>query len=339
MNVQTQRNWMWIAVLGATCVANTASAAPPPSVKETMAFVPKQRDVEFETPKPEEYAKCKVELDRKGKVSGWVVLGVNGQILRKFLDTDGDGKLDQWRYFNHGIEVYRDIDTNDNEKVDQSRWLNLGGSRWGIDQNEDGRIDVWRILSAAEASKEAVRAMVSGDDAALQSVMVTAEDLKALGLNQAMATKLLESSADAGKKSRAILAKSKSLTSQTKWSRFDASMPSLIPTDDEKATADLLVYENAVAIVETQGKYAAVQVGEMIRIGEVWKLTQVPQPIEGENGSIVTAGAQQTGLSTFLGFLAVTCATINVVGGFWITERMLKFFHKPNGTPSTKRKE
>ena len=56
-------------------------------------------------------------------------------------------------------------------------------------------------------------------------------------------------------------------------------------------------------------------------------------------GSIVTAGAQQTGLSTFLGFLAVTCATINVVGGFWITERMLKFFQKPNGTPQAKRKD
>ena len=29
------------------------------------------------------------------------------------------------------------------------------------------------------------------------------------------------------------------------------------------------------------------------------------------------------------GFVAVTCATINVVGGFWITERMLNFFkHK-----------
>ena len=56
-------------------------------------------------------------------------------------------------------------------------------------------------------------------------------------------------------------------------------------------------------------------------------------------GSIVTAGAQQTGFSTFLGFVAVTCATINVVGGFWITERMLRFFHKPNGRPAIKRKE
>lgn len=267
-----------------------AGAAPPPEVKDTMAFVPKQKDVEYETPKPAEYAKCKVELERKGKGSGWVVLGASGQILRKFLDTDGDNKLDQWRYYNHGIEVYRDIDTNDNDKVDQSRWLNLGGSRWGIDQNEDGRIDAWKVLSAAEASKEAIRAMVSGDDAALQSVLVTAEDLKAVGLNQAMATKLLESAAEAVKKSRAIVSKSKVLTPQARWARFDAQMPSVIPADDEKATDDLHVYENAMAIVETQGKFAAVQIGEMIRIGEVWKLTQAPQPIEGESGSIVTAG-------------------------------------------------
>jgi H+-translocating NAD(P) transhydrogenase subunit alpha len=43
-------------------------------------------------------------------------------------------------------------------------------------------------------------------------------------------------------------------------------------------------------------------------------------------GSIVTAGAQHSTVSTVLGFVAVTAATINVVGGFWITERMLKFF-------------
>ncbi len=277
-------------LIGAGWLPTETRAAPPPAVSETMKFLPKQRDVEYETPKPDEYAKCKVELDRKGKASGWVVLGPAGQVLRKFIDTDGDGKIDSWRYYNHGIEVYRDIDTNDNEKVDQSRWLNLGGSRWGIDQNEDGRIDVWKVLSAAEASKEAIRAMVAGDDAALQSVMISPEDLRAVGLNQAMATKLLESAADASKKSRAILAKSKVLTAKANWARFDAQLPSTIPADDEKATGDLHVYENAMAIVETQGKFAAVQIGEMIRIGEVWKLTQVPQPIEGENGSIVSAG-------------------------------------------------
>jgi H+-translocating NAD(P) transhydrogenase subunit alpha len=45
-------------------------------------------------------------------------------------------------------------------------------------------------------------------------------------------------------------------------------------------------------------------------------------------GSIVTAGAQYNTVSTILGFTAVTCATINVVGGFMITDRMLKMFKK-----------
>jgi NAD(P) transhydrogenase subunit alpha len=45
-------------------------------------------------------------------------------------------------------------------------------------------------------------------------------------------------------------------------------------------------------------------------------------------GSIVTAGAQYNTLSTILGFTAVTCATINVVGGFMITDRMLKMFKR-----------
>jgi NAD(P) transhydrogenase subunit beta len=45
-------------------------------------------------------------------------------------------------------------------------------------------------------------------------------------------------------------------------------------------------------------------------------------------GSLVIAGAQYDPLSTFLGFLAVTCSTTNVVGGFLITDRMLKMFKK-----------
>jgi NAD(P) transhydrogenase subunit alpha len=45
-------------------------------------------------------------------------------------------------------------------------------------------------------------------------------------------------------------------------------------------------------------------------------------------GSLVTAGAHHTAVSAVLGFLAVTCSTINVVGGFVITDRMLKMFRK-----------
>jgi NAD(P) transhydrogenase subunit alpha len=45
-------------------------------------------------------------------------------------------------------------------------------------------------------------------------------------------------------------------------------------------------------------------------------------------GSLVAAGAEHSGYSTFLGFIAVIAATINVVGGFMITDRMLKMFKR-----------
>ncbi|MBL8916785.1 MAG: NAD(P) transhydrogenase subunit alpha [Archangium sp.] len=43
-------------------------------------------------------------------------------------------------------------------------------------------------------------------------------------------------------------------------------------------------------------------------------------------GSIVVAGGNHDTLSTVLGTIAVTCATINLVGGYIITDRMLKMF-------------
>ena len=44
-------------------------------------------------------------------------------------------------------------------------------------------------------------------------------------------------------------------------------------------------------------------------------------------GSIVAAG-QHSRVSAILGFIAVVCATTNVVGGFVITDRMLKMFKR-----------
>lgn len=45
-------------------------------------------------------------------------------------------------------------------------------------------------------------------------------------------------------------------------------------------------------------------------------------------GSIVLAGAKQSTLSTILGTVAVTASMANVVGGFLITDRMLKMFRR-----------
>lgn len=45
-------------------------------------------------------------------------------------------------------------------------------------------------------------------------------------------------------------------------------------------------------------------------------------------GSIIIAGKQQTTLSTVLGAVAVAASTINIVGGYLITYRMLRMFKK-----------
>ncbi len=54
-------------------------------------------------------------------------------------------------------------------------------------------------------------------------------------------------------------------------------------------------------------------------------------------GSLVMAGADHGRLATILGFVAVTSATINVVGGFIITDRMLKMFRRAGRPGSEKR--
>lgn len=50
-------------------------------------------------------------------------------------------------------------------------------------------------------------------------------------------------------------------------------------------------------------------------------------------GSLVAAGSGQGIVSTVLGTIAVTAATINVVGGFMITDRMLKMFRRKESKP------
>ena len=45
-------------------------------------------------------------------------------------------------------------------------------------------------------------------------------------------------------------------------------------------------------------------------------------------GAMVVTGPQAVNLSVILGMIAVVVATINVVGGFMVTDRMLAMFKK-----------
>jgi len=52
-------------------------------------------------------------------------------------------------------------------------------------------------------------------------------------------------------------------------------------------------------------------------------------------GAVVSAGSGSTLLTTILGFIAVVMATINVVGGFMVTHRMLGMFRKKESKTDT----
>ena len=47
-------------------------------------------------------------------------------------------------------------------------------------------------------------------------------------------------------------------------------------------------------------------------------------------GAVAAAGSDVNYLATGLGFVAVALATINVVGGFLVTHRMLQMFQRKN---------
>lgn len=45
-------------------------------------------------------------------------------------------------------------------------------------------------------------------------------------------------------------------------------------------------------------------------------------------GAVIAAGSEKSTTATVLGFIAVILATVNVVGGFFVTHRMLAMFRK-----------
>jgi hypothetical protein len=274
---------LWGACLVVGPLSSAAWAGP--TAEQALGLVPVQKEVDFEKPTGDEVAKCTIDVEKSGTISGWIVKDANGAILRRFLDTNGDNTVDQWSYFADGLEVYRDIDTNANGKADQCRWLNTGGSRWGLDTNEDGKIDSWKSISAEEVSSEAVQAMAARDAARFQRLLLTSEELKSLGLGDKYTTLIGDKLAAAPKRFTGLVSDSKIATvatGSTKWLNFSGTRPGLVPAGTEGSTKDLLVYENVAAMMDAGGKAGQVQIGTMIRVGDAWRLIDVPLPVDAE---------------------------------------------------------
>jgi thiol-disulfide isomerase/thioredoxin len=257
--------------------ATAQSAAP--SVETALSLSPVQKqDIEYDIPvDPGAVAECTVRSEKIGRGTGWVLRDGADQVLRRFIDTDGDNVVDMWCYYRNGLEVYRDIDTNKNGKADQFRWLNIAGSRWGVDTDEDGQVDSWKQISAEEVSAEVVRALGNHDVGRFQRLLLSAAELKSLGLGEDKETTISKLLADAPKGFLELAGKQRQVTSKTEWIHFGGSVPGIVPSETDGSTKDVFVYEGVVAMIETDGKDGQVQIGTLIKLDETWRLIDAPQ--------------------------------------------------------------
>lgn len=272
---------------GGWCLAGAVglAAAAKPTPQEALSLVPVQKEVSYDLPAPGEAARCVVEVETVGGLSGWVVRTEAGQVLRRFLDTNGDNKVDQWCYYKDGIEVYRDIDGDYNGKADQYRWLGTAGMRWGLDPNEDGRIDSWKVISAEEVTAELVAALRDRDPERFRRLLVSPQELASLGLGSRQMAELQERIAAASQQFATEAARQRVVTAKTEWLHFGASQPGVIPAGTEGSTKDLVVYDNVTAVVETEKKHGQLLVGTLVRVGEAWRLIDLPRSLQADGAT------------------------------------------------------
>jgi len=312
------RSLLVLAVLAAYPAA--AQAAAKPTAKQALEppFVPVQKnDVDYDVPDAKEIEKCAVEAETVAGITGWVVRDSGGQILRRFLDSNGDNRVDQWCYFKDGIEVYRDIDANFNNKADQYRWLGTAGTRWGLDEDENGRIDSWKSISAEEATAEIVAALRDANSATasvresaparFRCLLLTGDELKSLGLSSKQVTDLSERIQTATKTFAEVARQQRIVTASSEWIHFGANKPGIVPAGTEGSTKDLIVYDNVTAVVETgavpmavtaastsgnakappAAKHGQLAIGTLIKIGDTWKTFDLPKNLTGDQTAAI----------------------------------------------------
>ena len=276
--------------IGAACVGllglSASLEAAAPTVDYALSLRPMQQGIDYDRPSADAAKNTTIKTEKAGGGTAFVVRGPAGEVLRIFADTNSDRVVDRWSYFKDGVEVFRDIDSNHNAKVDQSRWLNAGGSRWGIDEDENGTIDSWKVISAEEVCGELVEALKSRDVAAFKRLLPTPADLEAAGFEGQRLAELVERVAAAPAEFSRVAAAQKQLNAESKWSTMmTPQAPGTLPAGSEGVTRDVVAYDNIVAIVEQGTRNGQVFVGSLVRCGDAWRPVAAPQ-ISGDQGEI-----------------------------------------------------
>ena len=264
----------WLACL-LFFAAQSAQGAP--SIKDALSPTPVQDGIEYDTPAESEFDKCTIKAEKINGTTAWVVRGPEGNTLRQFADVNADNVVDTWSYFLDGLEVYRDIDADNNGKADQHRWFHGAGTRWGINSDEDkqGTIDTWKMISAEEAAEELVAAIRTSDSHRFSALLLSREEISELGLSAAESERL-EQRISAAKKAFGKLVSDKLLEGNSQFTDFGGLKPGIVPAGTRGSTKDLYAYESVWAMVLNGNEHQQLQLGTMINHRGAWKLTDSP---------------------------------------------------------------
>ena len=281
--IATSVRWVSSAsMVGAICVSASFAADNDPQVVKALSFSPRQSNVPYDKVAEKDIDSCASKYETRNGFEGLVIYNSDGQPLRRFADANGDKQVDQWCYFKDGIEIYRDIDSDFNGAADQYRWLGTSGTRWGIDKNEDGKIEQWKAISAEEVTMEIVEAVKLRDDDRFKKLLVSDAEMKLLGLGEDKGSQLATRLENARKGFLEFAKTQKLITVSTKWAHFAADKPGIVPAGTEGASQDIVAYENVIAIVDNDGTSQQLMVGTLVQIGSAWRLADLPRTISAD---------------------------------------------------------
>jgi thiol-disulfide isomerase/thioredoxin len=299
-----RRRFYSVAAVAVVSLSGLSLQAQQSSQNETtpaalLELRPVLQGVEYDTPADQAAINaCKVEsvMNDQKRAVGYALRDGQGKLLRRFVIAHGKQRLDQWSYYQDGFEVYREDDLNGDRALDECRWLNSGGTRIALVQQ--GKVKAWRQISAEEASKVLVQALVTGDTSLLETVMASPTELAAAGLSKDVVEKIAAAAANRAGDVDALRKKLVGWNKQTIWSRFDGTFPHVIPADSAGGLdKDLTIYENAMVIPgstaaeQNAAKLAFLQVPDMIQLGATWKLIELPRAIDPEQPIVASASS------------------------------------------------
>ncbi len=75
----------------------------------------------------------------------------------------------------------------------------------------------------------------------------------------------------------------------SRWTHFGADKPGIVPAGTDGASKDLTVYENVVALLETNDKPQQLIVGTLVQVGDTWRVVDLPRAVT-EGAELSDAG-------------------------------------------------